>query len=117
MVARALRPWGYRVFYVQNVTNIDDRLIARGAESGPTRSSSPTGTSRTGGSRWRGSGVRSVNYYPYATDYMPEIIDQIETLVDRGFAYPAEGSVYYEVGKFPDYGKLSGQKAGRAAAR
>ncbi len=55
VVTRALRRWGYRVFYVQNVTNIDDRLIARGGEPGPTRSSSPIGTSRRGATRWTGS--------------------------------------------------------------
>ncbi|EQD73553.1 cysteinyl-tRNA synthetase, partial [mine drainage metagenome] len=55
--------------------------------------------------------VRSVQYYPHATDYLPEILEQVGQLVDRGFAYRTDdGSVYYEVAKFPGYGKLSGQK-------
>ncbi len=58
-------------------------------------------------------GVRSVNYYPFATDFMPEIIAQVRLLIDRGFAYRAtDGSVYFEVAKFSGYGKLSHQKVG-----
>jgi cysteinyl-tRNA synthetase len=110
VVARALRRWGYRVFYVQNVTNLDDRLIARGAERGID----PLELADRYVQHWLASmrtlGVTSVNYYPHATDYIPEIIEQVQQLVDRGFAYPSEGSVYYDVAKFPAYGKLSGQR-------
>jgi cysteinyl-tRNA synthetase len=110
VVARALQHWGYRVFYVQNVTNIDDRLIARGAEEGVD----PLKLAERHFLAWRASlaalGARSVNYFPFATDYIPEIVEQIQALVDKGFAYPAMGSVYYEVAKFPAYGRLSGQR-------
>jgi cysteinyl-tRNA synthetase len=110
VVARALRHWGYRVFYVQNVTNLDDRLIARGAERG----TDPLELADRYVHHWLASmrtlGVNSVNYYPYATDYLPEIIGQIQALVDRGFAYASQGSVYYDVAKFPSYGQLSGQR-------
>ncbi len=111
VVARALRRWGYRVFYVQNVTNLDDKLIARAAEEG----TDPLALAERHFSGYRASmealGVRSVNYYPFATDYIPEILAQIRVLMDRGLAYRAEdGSVYYEVAKFPSYGALSGQK-------
>lgn len=111
VVARALTHWGYRVFYVQNVTNIDDKLLRRAAGLG----AEPLGLAEEHFRSWARSmdrlRVRSVNYYPRATDYIPEIIDQVRALVDRGFAYVADdGSVYYEVGRFPDYGKLSGQR-------
>ncbi len=111
VVARALGHWGYRVFYVQNVTNIDDKLLHRAAEL----ETEPLGLAETHFRSWARSmerlGVRSVNYYPRATDYIPEIIDQVRALLDRGFAYVAEdGSVYFDVGRFPDYGKLSGQR-------
>ncbi len=111
MVARALRRWGYRVFYVQNVTNLDDKLIARAAEA----DDDPLALAERHFLDFRRSmerlGVRSVNYYPFATDYVPEILDQVRALVDRGFAYVAsDGSVYFEVAKFPRYGALSGQK-------
>jgi cysteinyl-tRNA synthetase len=110
VVARALRRWGYRVFYVQNVTNIDDRLIARGGESG----TDPLVLADRHFAEYRAAmgelGVESVNYYPHATDYVPEIVAQVQALIDRGFAYAAQGSVYYDIAKFPTYGALSGQK-------
>jgi cysteinyl-tRNA synthetase len=110
VVARALRRWGYRVFYIQNVTNIDDRLIERGAKL----ETDPLALADRHFASWIAAmdqlRVTSVNYYPFATDYLPEILQQIQQLIDRGFAYAADGSVYYEVAKFPDYGKLSGQK-------
>ncbi|HTW40472.1 MAG TPA: cysteine--tRNA ligase [Thermoplasmata archaeon] len=111
MVVRALRRWGYRVFYVQNVTNLDDKLITRAAEEGDD----PLALAERHFLDYRRSmerlGVRSVDYYPFATDYVPEILEQIRVLVEKGFAYVAsDGSVYFDVGKFPHYGALSGQK-------
>lgn len=111
VVARALRRWGYRVFYVQNVTNLDDKLIARAAEEGDD----PLELAERYFLDFRRSmdrmGVRTVDYYPFATDYVPEILEQIRSLVDQGFAYVAnDGSVYFEVAKFAHYGALSGQK-------
>lgn len=110
VVARALRRWGYRVFYVQNVTNLDDRLIARGKEEGRD----PLELAEFHFQGWLRSmeqlDARAVNLYPFATDYIPEIIDQISTLIARGFAYDVQGDVYYDVAKFPDYGRLSGQR-------
>ncbi|MCI4350933.1 MAG: cysteine--tRNA ligase [Thermoplasmata archaeon] len=110
VVARALTRWGYRVFYVQNVTNLDDRLIERGGAT----STDPMKLADQHFAAWRSAmdelNVRTVNYYPHATDYLPEIIVQVQQLVDRGFAYAARGSVYYDVARFPKYGALSGQK-------
>ena len=110
LVTRALRYWGYRVFYVQNVTNIDDRLIARGAEEGVD----PLLLADRHFLAWRIAmarlGATNVNYYPHATDYVPEIIAQVSRLVERGYAYASMGSVYFDVAKFPNYGRLSGQR-------
>ena len=110
VVARALTRWGYRVFSVQNVTNLDDKLIDRAAQEGVD----PLALSERHFLAWKHAseelGIRSVNYYPYATDYIPEILAQIRQLIDRGYAYPSGGSVYYAVGKFPSYGALSGQR-------
>lgn len=110
VVARALRRWGYHMFYVQNVTNLDDRLIARGLAEGRN----PLELAEFHFQGWLRAmdqlEARGVNLYPFATDYLPEIIDQISTLIDRGFAYAVEGDVFYQVAKFADYGKLSGQR-------
>ena len=87
VVARALRRWGYRVFYVQNVTNLDDRLIARASEMDVD----PLTLADRHFLEFQRSmdrlGNRSVNYYPFATDYVPEIIAQTRTLIDKGYAY------------------------------
>jgi cysteinyl-tRNA synthetase len=119
VVARALRRWGYRLLYVQNVTNLDDKVIARAAERG----ADPLALSERYFAQYRAEmrelGVDSVNAYPFATDYVPEILAQIRQLLDRDYAYEAAGSVYYSVARFADYGKLSGQRveAQRPGAR
>ncbi|MCI4338433.1 MAG: cysteine--tRNA ligase, partial [Thermoplasmata archaeon] len=110
VVARAIRHWGYRLFYVQNVTNLDDHLLEKGAEQGID----PLLLAERKFSEYAHAlaelGVDSVDLYPFATDYLPEILAQIAVLVRKGVAYAAEGSVYFEVDKFPNYGKLSGQR-------
>jgi cysteinyl-tRNA synthetase len=110
VVARALRRWGYHVIYVQNVTNLDDKIIDRAKE---TRRD-PLELADYFFKSWLRSAelldIRSVNLYPYATDYIPEIIDQTTELIRRGSAYEAAGDVFFEVARFPDYGKLSGQR-------
>ncbi len=110
-VARSLRRWGYRVLYVQNVTNVDDKVIERAAEL----EEDPLALSDRHFLSYLRSmerlGVRSVNHYPYATDYLPEIVDQIRVLVEKGFAYATpDGSVYFSVARASGYGRLSGQK-------
>jgi cysteinyl-tRNA synthetase len=110
VVARALRRWGYRVFYVSNVTNLDDKLIARAGQEGVDPLALADRHQAHYFECMRRLGVRSVNLYPFATDYLPEILEQVGRLVDRGFAYESRGSVYFEVSKFPNYGKLSGQR-------
>ncbi len=111
VVARALRRWGYRVFYVQNVTNLDDKLIARAAQEGIDPLALAERHYLGYALAMERLGVRSVNYYPFATDFVPEIVDQIGRLVaaERAYAAP-DGSVYFSVAKFPDYGRLSGQR-------
>jgi cysteinyl-tRNA synthetase len=110
LVARALRRWGYRLFYVQNVTNLDDHMIERAGQEG----SDPLQLAERKFAAYRNSmarlGVSAVDLYPFATDYVPEILAQTQRLVEQGYAYPSDGSVYYEVSRFANYGKLSGQR-------
>ncbi len=111
MVARALRRWGYRVLYVQSVTNIDDKVIARAAEQGVDPLLLSDRNFRDYLGLAERLGIRSVNYYGYSTDHLPDILAQVQQLLDRGFAYvAADGSVYFSVARFPAYGRLSGQK-------
>ena len=111
VVARALRQWGYRVFYVQNVTNLDDKVIRAASDLGVDPLELSARHFRSWRELMRRLEVTTVDYYPFATDYVPEIIDQVAALEREGYAYRTDdGSVYYEVARFPRYGQLSGQK-------
>jgi cysteinyl-tRNA synthetase len=111
VVARFLRQQGYRVFYLQNVTDLDDKTLAQAREEGTSYFDV---SERNFGEYVRDMerlGVRSVNLYARCTDYVPEILAQIQQLVAKGLAYPGPtGDVYYEVGRFPSFGALSRQR-------
>ncbi len=111
MVARYLRHSGYDVNYVRNITDIDDKIIKRANENGE-----PMGdlTQRFIDAMHQDSaalGVLPPDHEPKATTSMDLIINMIQTLIDKGYAYPASnGDVYYDISKFDGYGKLSGKK-------
>jgi len=111
VVARYLRHKGYRVFYLQNVTDVEDRVIEKMAATGREWQEIVHTFFREYLDGMEKLNVASVDVYAWATDYIPEIIEQIQGLIDRGFAYVAsDGSVYYDTTKYRDWGKLSGQK-------
>jgi cysteinyl-tRNA synthetase len=101
---------GLKVNYLQNITNLDDKIINRAIE----QNKSWNDISKTFGDEYMADmaslGIDSVDIYAPTTDYIPEIISQTERLVKKGFAYIANGSVYFNTRKFPEYGKLSHQK-------
>src|SRR3990167_1003358 len=104
-----LRWRGYKVRYLVNITDIDDKIINRANESGkdPLRLSKEfTGSYLDDMKRLR---IDSVTYYEPASAHIPEITKQISTLMKKGFAYASGGSVYFLVAKFKEYGKLSKQ--------
>ncbi len=111
MVARYLRHSGYDVNYVRNITDIDDKIIKRANENGE-----PMGdlTQRFIDAMHQDSaalGVLPPDQEPKATTSMALIINMIQTLINKGYAYPASnGDVYYDISKFDGYGKLSGKK-------
>ena len=108
VVARYLRYRGYRVFYVQNVTDVEDRLIARMLESGRDWRELVAEFIQEYMAVMEALNVSSVNHFAWATDYIPEIVEQIQGLIKKGYAYAAEGDVYYDTTKFDGWGKLSG---------
>ncbi len=111
VVARFLRHKGYHVFYLQNVTDIEDRIIKKMRETGRDWKEIVAANFASYLDVMGTLGCDSVDVYAYATDYVPEIRDQIRGLLDKGYAYVSEdGSVYYDTTKFKDWGKLSGQK-------
>ena len=110
MVVRTLRARGFAVTYVQNITDIDDRIIKRANENGEDIDAL-TGRFITAMHEDAARlGVLRPDQEPRATRHMDEIIAMTVKLIERGYAYPAaNGDVYYRVRKFPHYGQLSGK--------
>ena len=109
IIARYLRKKGYAVFFVLNITDIDDKIINRAKESKEDPLKLSERYAQAFYKDMKGLHVNSINLYAKASDYIPEIINQIKGLVEKGIAYKIQGGVYYDISKFPEYGKLSKQ--------
>ncbi|MCP3024356.1 cysteine--tRNA ligase [Cupriavidus basilensis] len=110
MVQRWLRTAGYDVTYVQNITDIDDKIIRRAAENGETIGALTDRFIRYMHEDADALGIQRPDHEPRATDYVPQMLDIISKLEARGLAYHAsDGDVNYAVRKFPNYGRLSGK--------
>jgi cysteinyl-tRNA synthetase len=119
-VRRYLEHRGYRVTYVRNITDIDDKIIERAAKNGES-CEALTGRFIAGMHEdFARLGILPVEHEPRATGYVTEIVAMIEQLIAKGYAYVApDGDVLYAVAKFEGYGRLSGKKLAdlRAGAR
>ena len=101
---------GYDVTFVQNFTDVDDKIIKRANEEGITAQEVAEKYIQEYFTDAQGLGVRPATIHPKATENMQQIIDMVQTLIDKGYAYPVEnGDVYYRTLKFEGYGKLSHQ--------
>lgn len=100
---------GYQVKYVQNFTDVDDKIINRAKEEGITAPEVSEKYIEEYFKDTKALNVRKADVHPKVSEHIPEIIAFIETLVNRGYAYEADGDVYFSTRKFPEYGKLSGQ--------
>jgi cysteinyl-tRNA synthetase len=110
VVTRYLRACGYEVTYIRNITDIDDKIIARANQNGENIQSLTERFIAEMHQDADALGVIRPNLEPKATESMAEIIAMIEALISKGFAYAADnGDVYYDVSKFDGYGKLSGR--------
>jgi cysteinyl-tRNA synthetase len=120
VISRYLRRRGYRLTYVRNITDIDDKIIRRAAENGE-----PIGTlTRRFIDAMHADctllGLAPPDAEPRATEYLPQIIVMVGELLERGYAYRASnGDVLYSVARFAEYGRLSGKRLAdlRAGAR
>jgi len=108
-IRRYLQFRGYKVKYVQNVTDIDDKIIDRANQRGiSTRELAEKYTDSFDEDMKALNIIKAeTDEYPKATKEIPKMIEVIQGLVDKGYAYPAKGSVYFRVRSVPDYGKLS----------
>jgi cysteinyl-tRNA synthetase len=112
-----LRRWlmyrGYEVTFIRNITDIDDKILAKSAESGEPFWSIAYANERILTAAYDLLGVLAPTYEPRATGHVPEMHELIKLLIDKGHAYPAEdgsGDVYFDVRSLADYGALSGQR-------
>ncbi|RZL94014.1 MAG: cysteine--tRNA ligase, partial [Variovorax sp.] len=110
VVQRWLRASGYAVTYVRNITDIDDKIIARALARGITIRALTEETVEAMHQDIGALGIEAPTIEPRATEYVPQMLRIIRTLEDRGLAYRSpDGDVNYAVRKFPGYGKLSGK--------
>ena len=100
---------GLEVTFVQNFTDVDDKIIGRAAEEGISSSELAEKYINEYFHDARALGVRDATVHPKATENIAEIIDLVSTLIDKGFAYEAEGDVYFRTSEFKGYGQLSNQ--------
>src|SRR2546430_11351255 len=109
VIARYLKAAGYRVYFVRNFTDIEDNIIRRANEEGvPAREISERYIAAFR-EDIAALGVEAPDAEPKATDHVAEMVALIERLVAGGYAYVMDGDVYFEVRRFPAYGKLSGK--------
>jgi cysteinyl-tRNA synthetase len=109
VIRRYLEWRGFDVTFVQNITDVDDKIIARAAEEGSTAEEVARTYSEAFLDAMRQLGVRRPDVQPRATQTIPEMIGMVEGLIGRGHAYEVDGDVYFSVRSFPEYGKLSGR--------
>ena len=110
VVYRYLKSIGYDVTYVRNITDIDDKIIARANEKGEAFLTLVERFIDAMHEDEKALGIHAPTHEPRATHNIPEILSMISTLIDKGYAYQGKsGDVYYGVSKFADYGKLSGR--------
>jgi cysteinyl-tRNA synthetase len=120
MVSRYLRHRGYRLTYVRNITDIDDKIIRRAAENGSSVAALTERFIAAMNEDCERLGIIRPDHEPRATQYVPQIVAMIGQLIDKGYAYVAgDGDVMYAVTRFAGYGRLSGKRLAelRAGAR
>ncbi len=109
VLRRYLEYRGYDVTFVQNFTDVDDKIIRRAAEEGISSAEVAEKYIAEYKKDAAGLGVREATVHPKATENIPQIIALVQTLIDKGYAYSSNGDVYYRTTRFKEYGKLSHQ--------
>jgi cysteinyl-tRNA synthetase len=109
VLRRYLEYRGLEVHHAQNYTDIDDRIIARANHMGIPPKELAESLIREYESEMNALNILPAHVFPRATEEIPTMIEMISTLIDKGYAYEAEGDVYFRVSAKKDYGKLSGR--------
>jgi len=98
---------GYEVKFIVNITDVDDKLINKANETGTTVKALADAMTQDYFDNLSLMGIDSIDHFPYATDHIDDMLAMIQLLIDKGFAYPLNGDVYFRVTADEDYGKLS----------
>ena len=109
MIAKYLRFRGFKVYYLQNITDIDDKIIKKAQETGENWKKVSKRYEKFYKEDMKSLGVDSVNKYAPATRYIKEIISQVQRLIKKGYAYKISDGWYFDLSKDKDYGKLAGR--------
>ena len=109
VIRRYLAFKGYRVTFVKNYTDVDDRIIRRANEAGVSPRDFAERYVAAEREDMAALGVLAPDVDPKATEHVSEMLELIERLVASGYAYPLDGDVYFEIRRFPPYGRLSGK--------
>ena len=109
VIRRYLEYRGYRVNYIQNFTDINEKIVERAEEEGLTPEKLANKYARAYREELRKLNIKMPDRFCRVSDNIPEIIEMIEVLLEKGYAYEKEGNVYFSVEEFEDYGKLSGR--------
>jgi cysteinyl-tRNA synthetase len=107
IITKYLKESGYSVFYLQNITDIDDKIIKRAKETNTTPKELAKRFEKEYLKDMKDLKISSVKKYARATDHIKEIISQIKKLEKKGFEYKTSDGIYYDIKKFKEYGKLS----------
>ncbi|MGH9881359.1 MAG: cysteine--tRNA ligase [Pyrinomonadaceae bacterium] len=107
ILRRYLKFKGYKVTHVMNITDVEDRIIAKSQEAGLSIDDYTAKYIDALWEDWAALGCELPDIVPRATRHIPEMVDLIEKLLETGHAYRSDGSIYYRISSFPDYGKLS----------
>jgi len=110
MIRRYFEFKGYKVTYVQNITDVDDKIIAAANKEGVDALEYSSRFTDRCLTDLDNLGIMRADIYPKASETITEMIEMIKDIVEQGYGYESEGDVYFSVEKFEDYGKLSGQK-------
>jgi len=117
VLAKYLRWTGQEVLYIQNITDVDDKIIKRAQEEKISQKDLARKFEREYIKDMLSLGIDSVSYHARATTHIPEIINQIERLVGIGAAYLTQTGVYFNIDSFPRNGELSGQSKDKRISR
>jgi cysteinyl-tRNA synthetase len=108
---RWLNHLGYDVRHVENFTDVNEKIVARVGEDGASEADVARSYIRDIIADMRALNLKRADVYPRVSEHVPRIVDLVETLVENGYAYESNGSVYFDVTAFEEYGKLSNQNA------